>query len=462
MSGYKRATVTISEPEYRRLHEADMKKRLREHKKTKTRNADQTANLVHTLQQMESRQRQLEQAFTDLDQNSNWMDEEIVQGILAQNAVCYEGLAAIIEETTLDANTSLALLYEHFEQEMRREREQHQQNLQSLFQRLNTYEQREQGKSTRARQWLRQSVIVADFIREQFDHERFFPGRFSKILRSLNLAQMNLADGLPEASLQISQQAFVDLSELQFELEQRIVEWQAEYEQASRALLDFIAELELNATVNAFGLEGEELPDQVDVAYWSNGKYDQLLNKCRSLSALLSQEQQRISIEELTRTHADLLPAITEKLESIIYDARLNALNSQLRMNIAETALQALENHGFKLNEAGYVNKDMRAPFMVQLNNSDGSQVTIQVLPTNETAQELTNELVVVTKHPYLKTEQEARLQWAELCRSLNEFNLNVSRPEVRSAPALSAPDGIKQPRFLRHPIRSEKQSNVR
>ncbi len=104
----------------------------------------------------------------------------------------------------------------------------------------------------------------------------------------------------------------------------------------------------------------------------------------------------------------------------------------------------------------------MRAPFMAQLDNSDGSQVTIQVLPTDGTAQELTNELVVVTKYPYLKTEQEARLQWAELCRSLNEFNLNVSHPEIRSAPALSAPDGIEQPRFLKHPIRSEKQSNVR
>ncbi len=344
MSGYKRATVTISEQEYRRLHEADMKKRFREHKKTKTRNTDQTPNLIHTLQQMENRQRQLEQALGDLDQNSNWMDEEIVQGILAQNALCYEGLAAMIEETTLDASTSLALLYEHFEQEMQREREQHQQNLQSLFQRLNTYEQREQGKSTRARQWLRQSVIAADFIREQFDHEQFFPGRFSKILRTLNMAQMNLADGLPEASLQISQQAFLDLSELQFELEQRIVEWQAEYEQASMALTDFIAELELNATVNAFGLEGEELPEQVDVAYWSNGKYDQLLNKCRSLLALLLQEQQSISTEELTRTHAELLPSITEMLESIIYEARLNALNAQLRMNIAETALRALEN----------------------------------------------------------------------------------------------------------------------
>ena len=54
MSGYKRATVTISEQEYRRLHEADMKRRFREHTKVKAKNSGQTADLTNTLQQMEN------------------------------------------------------------------------------------------------------------------------------------------------------------------------------------------------------------------------------------------------------------------------------------------------------------------------------------------------------------------------------------------------------------------------
>jgi hypothetical protein len=462
VSGYKHATVTISEQEYRRLHQADMKRRFREHTKVKAKDVNQTADFTHLLRQMENRQRQLEEAFEDLDENLDRADEGMVQDILEQNAFCYESLAAMIGEIASNAHASLALVSQQFSEAMQSEREQYRYHLQALAQRLDSYEQREQEKVRLARQWLRQAVVLADLIREQFDHERFLPGAFSRIIRSLNLAQRNLAEGLPEASLPISQQVFIDLSDLRLELEQQLVEWQAEYETTYNALNEFVAELELNSSVNAFGLEGEELAERVDVAYWSNGDYRQLLDKSRHLLTLLSQQQDQISTEELKRTQVELLPIIRERFEAIVYEARLNALNSQLRMNIAERALQALENHGFRLNESGYIDKDMRAPFMADLENSDGSRVTIQVLPTNQTTRELTNELVVVTNHPYLKTEHEARLQWAELCRSLNEYNLNVTRPELGSAPGLLGPDPVKRPAFLRQPLHSEKQNNVR
>jgi hypothetical protein len=465
MSGYKRATVTISEEEYRRLHETDVKRRFRDRNKTKARSSGQVPDLVNTLRQMENRQRQLEEAFGSLDQNFNHneAETEAMQEILMQNALCYESLATIVEETASNASESLATFSQRFTDEMQREREKYRNHLQSLVQRLDSYEQREQAKAEVARRWLRQSVVLADFIQEQFNHERFLPGRLSRILRSLNFAQDNLAQGFLESSLQVSQQAFLELSDLHFELEQCIVEWQAEYEKANHAIHQILPDLELNSRVNALGLQGEELIEQVDLDYWTEGKYRQLLNVCRKVMAGLVQDQEHISTEELRRINAELFPIITERFESIVYEARLNALNSQLRMNIAERALQALEIHGFKLNESGYANKDMRGRFMADLENVDGSRVSIQVLPKDPSAQELTNELVVITNHPYLKTEQEARLQWEELCRSLNQYNLNVSRPEVRAAPMLSVPDLAEHSTFLnQQPTLSKRQTNVR
>ena len=432
MSGYKRATVKISEEEYRRLHQADMQRRFKEHTKTIKTSAE-TADLTVTLNDIANRQRRFEQALSDLDHDFNWIGAEMIQDILAQNSHCYENLATIIADVNSDTNDSLAHLSQRFTAEMERERVQYRQYLQALSQRLDTFEQREQSKAEAARRWLSQSVAFADFIQEQLDHERFLPGRLSRILGSLNFAQSNLAGGFFESSLQTSQQAFLQLSELHFELEQQIVEWQTEYGRAHRALTQFVAELEMNFKVNAFGLEGEELPEQVDLAYWSNGRYRELLDKSRQLLNLLSQEQRSIPTAELRRTHKDLLPILVERFESIIYDARLNALNSQLRMNIAEQALQALENQGFRLNEAGYTKNDMRSAFTANLENPDGSRVTIEVVPAEATKQKLTNELVVITNHPYLKTEQEARLQWQELCRTLNSYDLHVSPPEIRA-----------------------------
>ena len=463
MSGYKRATVTISEQEYRRLHEADMKRRFRGHTKITAENSGQTADLTNTLRQMENRQRQLEESFSALDQNFDRDGAEAMQEILMQNALCYESLATIMEETTSNTSDSLSLLSQRFTEEMEREREQYRDHLQSLVQRLDTYEHREQVKTEVARQWLRQSVVLADFIQEQFNHERFLPGRLSKIHRSLNFAQNNLAQGFLESSLQASQQAFLELSELHFELEQCVVEWQTEFEKAHRAIDQILTDLKLNARVNALGLQGEELTEQVDLEYWTEGKYRQLFDVCRKVMTRLGQDQQHLSTEELRRVNTELFPFITERFESIVYEARFNALNSQLRMNIAERALQALEIHGFRLNESGYANKDMRARFTADLENSDGSRVSIQVLPKDQSTQELSNELVVITNHPYLKTEQEARLQWEELRQTLNQHNLNVSRPEVRSMPPRSIPDQIEGSPFINQPpLRAERKKDVR
>jgi hypothetical protein len=462
MSGYKRATVTISEEEYRHLHQADIKRRFKEHSKT-AKAFGQAADFSNTLQEMEHRQQQLEQTLNDIGQDFDWIGTEMMQDVLAQNARCYGSLATIIEETTTDANASFALLSQRIADEMQREREHYHHHLQSVVQRLDTYEQREYSRAEVARRWLKQSVALADLIQEQFEHERFLPGRVSMLLDTLNFAQNNLAQGFFEASLQASQQIFLQLSELRFELEQRTIEWQREYARAQSALTEFIAELEMNSKVNAFGLEGEELTEQVDLAYWSNGKYRELLDKCRQLLMILSHERHSITTEELKQTYKELLPVILEKFEAVIYNARLNALNSQLRMNIAERALQALETQGFKLSGAGYANKDMRAAFTANLENPDGSRVMIEVLPAEKTKQELTNELVVITNHPYLKTEHEARLQWQELCRTLNEYDLHVSRPEIHSAPPLIIADPVEKPSAFNEPlIRSKRHHNVR
>jgi hypothetical protein len=463
MSGYKHATVTISEQEYRRLHDADMKRRFKGHTKAKAKNSGQATELTNALQQMENRQQQLEQAFSDLDQNFDRSETAAIQEILLQNALCYESLTGLIEETTLSASDSIAFLSERFTAAMQREREQYRGHLQSLVQRLDSHEQREQVRTEVARQWLRQAVVLADFIQEQFNHERFLPGRLSKILRSLNFAQNNLAQGFLESSLQVSQQAFLELSELHFELEQCIVEWQTEYEKTNHTIRQILTDLELNSSVNALGLQGEELSDQVDLDYWTEGKYRQLLDVCRKVRTRLDQDQEHLSTEELKRVNTELFPFMTERFESILYEARFKALNSQLRMNIAERALQALEVHGFKLNESGYADKDMRARFTADLENSDGSHVSIQVLPNDQSTQELTNELIVITNHPYLKTEQEARLQWEELRQTLNQYNLNVSRPEVRSIPPGSMPDPRKSPTFINQQLlHAKSQEDVR
>jgi hypothetical protein len=442
MSGFKRATVTISEEEYRRLHQADMKKRFGRHGKAREQELSirQAAELTDMLYEMENRQKGLERALGDINQDFSRAETETMQGILLQNALCYENLMGIMEQTTAETNQSLALARQQFAQRMQEEREQHRRGMNELMQRLNAYKEKEHAKEDLARQWLKRSVMLADFIRDRFDHERFIPGRLSKLLNSLDFAQSNLAQGLPESSLQTSQQTFLDLSELHFELEQRVLEWQTEYKSTAQELHTFLSDVLHNTNVPAFDLEGHELPEQVDLDYWTTGKYQKLLKTCREVLFLLEQDEKEISSEDLKRIQAEVIPAIKDYFESIVYEARLNALNSQLRMNIADTALRALEEYGFRLNDSGYSNEDMRASFTAKLEGRDGSEVMIEVLPTENQTQEFANDLVVITRHPYLKTELAARSQWDELCRVFEKYGLKISDPEVQPAPPQETP----------------------
>lgn len=440
MSGYKHATVTISEQEYRRLHEADMKRRFERRKEEKQDAHAVRLELSNTRQMMESRQKELENMIGSIDQHISQIEAEAWQHILMQNAVCYDSLSAVIEETTANAVDSIASMAQIFEENMLRERQQYRQNLDMLVQQLEEQRQQESFKENSAYQWLNRAVLLVEFVQEQFDHQRYAPGRLQKIQRSLEMAQQNLAEGFFEASLQLSQQNYLELSELHFELEQRLVQSLAQYEKTCLAARQTQMDLADGQQVHALGIQGEELPDVIDVNYWSNGKYAALLdNSCR-LMEYLEQDSQQISAEDLARVYDEILPMMRKSFENIVYEARLNVLNSHLRMNIAEKAQQALEKHGYRLCEGGYTEHDMRSTYKVQLDNRDGTQVTIQVIPKEESDRELSNDLVVITKHPYLKTEQEARLKWEEIRETLSGSNLTVS--QLQSSPQ---PDGPQQ-----------------
>ncbi|HSJ85976.1 MAG TPA: hypothetical protein VK909_02125, partial [Anaerolineales bacterium] len=428
---------------------------------SKESNAEQNIELLSTLQQMELRQRQLEEALVNSQQEARPVDSESMQAILAQNAFYYERLARIIEETRSGAHQSAVSIYEWFSERMEHERAEYHQGLQYLAQQLEAQNYKEQAKEKLARQWLNRALLLSEFIQDHFDQERFRPGKYSRLLQRLDLAQGNLAAGAVDASLQISQQVFLDLSELHFELEHVVMEWQAEFERAQNTLYGLLNDIQQNPQVSAMDLQGQILPEQLDLDYWTNGKYSEALNRCRQFVSVVAEEQ--LSAEELRRIHTDVVPVITGYFDSVVYEARLKALNSQLRMNIAETALEALEMHGFQLQDSGYANKDLRSAFALQLKNADGSLVSIEVLPGDGKNQEFANELIVKTEHATLKTEHEARLQWEELCHAFRQYNLNVSRPEIQSTTNTSIEDTAPNLRAIsRQRLQLKRPSDVR
>jgi hypothetical protein len=443
MSGYKLATVTISQEEYQRLHQADMKKRFKEYTKVQSQESGRDEMVWNLMAQLEERERYLQSVLSSMSQSTSMIDEEILGSIQTQNALNYQHMAQAIQNSYTDFQSSIDELAGALTHEMQIERENNYHNLQALLLRQDAALEQEYAKEEAAQSWLGRCTLLVDFIQSQFDHERFAPGRLDRVLRNLTLAENNLFQGFSESCLQQSQQMYLELSDLNLELEQLLLQWQTLFGSTFTEVKELVEQLSSNASIRALGLQGEELPNFVELDYWTNGRYHQLLEHCRQLSIYMYQDQNILTFEDVERIHSQILPAIRESFETIIFESRLNALNSQLRMNIAEKALQALENHGFVLDDAGYTNNDMRSQFNAHLECPDGSQVMIQVLPTQKSKEELANDLVVITTHPYLKTEHEARMHWEELSQTLRQYHLQVSQPQVLDPSSSPANDQI-------------------
>jgi hypothetical protein len=446
MSGFKHATVTISQEEYRRLQQADIRNRFTKINEFRSGPSDHDEVVRSLLNQLEERERQFQAALAATDQSMSQTDDRFFQSILNQNALYYENLVATIRTTNLDIEESFANLTENIFRDIQADRVLINQSLQSIILEQESYQYNEDVKSYAAQQWLDGCFLLVGFLQNQFDHERFNPGRLERILRNLQIAEANFNNGFFESSLQTSQQMYLELTDMNFELEQLLFQWQTGYDQTCNAIDELVFQMVSNGKVNAIGLQGEELPNLVDLNYWTNGRFVQLLSHARQLSYNLAQEQDILTVEDLDRIYYQILPVIRETFGNLISDARFSALNSQLRMNIADKALEALENHGYSLDSSGYSDEDMRSEYNAHLAMADGSEVTIKVLPTENSSQELTNELVVITTHPYLKTDHEARLQWEELSQTLTQYNLKVSRPEI----------GSNSPSFISAPSREQ------
>src|SRR6186713_1723203 len=71
MSGYKHATVTISQEEYRRLQETAVKKKFKEFSKLNTCDPNREQDLLNVIGQLEERERLLQNQLSSFEQPAN-------------------------------------------------------------------------------------------------------------------------------------------------------------------------------------------------------------------------------------------------------------------------------------------------------------------------------------------------------------------------------------------------------
>jgi hypothetical protein len=440
MSGHKRATVSISQEEYDRLQEAESKlKNLPEPRvETKVIIQQQSSQVLENgLSQLNQRQAAFEQMVLGMDgyvrqieQNTNRAMLEVEARTLAEAQNYAGGLWNCF-------NQIIAEHVNHFETVIEANHRQDQEELAQISHQVRRAEEDIQRKRDIAEGWLSDAEQFCNFIKMNYSHDFFVPGRIEQLESQLIQSRHNLEVGLSEAVVVVAQQLYAAFSDLRVELERMHTEWLMLIQTAREVVTHELDQAQLCQMITAIDLDGNPLPFDISTDYWTNGRLAQYIDLMVDLKGTLDQGFDLPGSVTLRQLLDVDLPQYHRDLQDILFDARVSALNSQLRINIADLVVRALQEQGFSLEDSAYNGQDFRMGFGARLKNIEGNEVVLQVSPTGDMLGE--NELDLQSTFGNSYTEHELRQRWYEVSRSLSTFGIAVGQYEMVSPPTQSA-----------------------
>jgi HAMP domain-containing protein len=451
MSGYKRATITLTRDEYDRLHAAGENLRVLPEASPYEReaiNQQGLESLRSSVETIQNRQNIFHHVIAGFQHDLRAYEEINARRAAETQAAALQQAQQSVGNLWEDVTALIADQEQRFASQQSFRRQETQAALDQVAQEFHRLANDAQRKQEIAAGWYSAAQALAGFIQQNYACDFFAPGQMENIQRSLYQAADNLAAGMPESALPILQQQYFALSDLRQELEAQHSEWQmlasAAWETASKIL----AIIEASEYVGAVDLDGSPMPYEINLAHWSEGALDPLVEKLFTFLEGFQQDALVYSIEALREWRETLLPGLYRELEEIVQEARIRAINSQLRINIADLVVQALGEQGFHLQAASYHEADERQSYLARLTTEDGCEVMVKVEPAGDTVGE--NELHLHSIDREERTEHELQQRWKEISRSLSGYGLGVGNV-IRET---SSPSYGRSPRRERNRLR--------
>ena len=460
MSGHKRATVTISQEEYDRLREAEVHlKALPEPEAEVIQQIHQESQegLRSNLDWVAYRQQQFGEILQGFNDHLRELEMSTSQVILDHQYQLQQELDQqdILWDEVLQTVDQFS---QYFQSEIVSEHQRHQEQLSRFERRLGRLSGDLQRKVEIANDWLVAAEQLCAFVQHNYNHSFFLPGQVEQLAQQLILARENLEAGMPEAVLVAAQRVYMECSQMRVELENLESEWQALYCAAWEEACGVQVLANGNRTIQAVDLDGHLLQVDLDLDFWANGGLTQVYFSLEEIFRRLEDATRRPDLAELRAMIAEHIPAVQFALEDAVFDARVAAINSQLRINIADLVVQAMQEQGFWLEEGSYHGVDMRQSYAAHLKNYEGSEVEVQVTPYGRGLGE--NELHLKSYDEKIRTEHELLQRWSEINRSLARRGLFVRQPEVIGAVPVMAENRKNASRYttrsLQKPLQKE------
>jgi hypothetical protein len=427
MSGHKRTTITLSQEEYRKLHEAEM--RLRFMNEGIPEIINQTRNEINQqlqtdIEDMHFRQTALIETLDQVNSEISNIEQNTSQVLIDQHLALQHGIAEVMGDYHVNTESALASMESQVKTQLGELLDRHNQEWEWITTELQHQSLGQEHKRNQAQEWIDTAFILEQFIIENYDHDRFTPGIVQHYATRLVQAQNNLAHDLPEAAITAAQEAYNNFSELRIELEKHLVEYRLLLSRIHLEAQKLHEIFRSSQVVPAIDLDGQPLPYNITVNYWSDGKLEHLEREFESVMQEMVETTQPVNTDELHQLVDDYFPCVEDKIADLVFIARMKVINAQLRMNIAEIVVSALSGQGYSLDSSFFLSGDERDAYQANLINYEGSQVVVKVDPIQ--ADDAANELNLFTSDAQDKTSHELKQRALEIRRALMSSGLEV------------------------------------
>ena len=433
MSGHKHATICINQEDFRRLNEIEMKLRFLENGMPGV--AEEIAQRASTelsqfFQGSEDKQKQIVDHIEAINQDIGAFEAQTNQVVLNHQNDMVDFVSTVSNQLWDQSENISQELSINLNQAFSAIQEKHESDLNNLSVKINAIGENRSAKKEIARVWIDSAEALNTYLLENYSLQDLEDEEIMQAQTRIDQAVQNLDNDLSEAAVAQSQSAYVDLSNIRIAMEKRKEQFQLLSMQAESMLLNLLEEINQNEHCPVLDLDGQTLPYEINVDFWVNGALFALRNKLINIRENLLTGN-HYTIQTLNKLVRRVLPDIKIQIAELVYRARIEVINSQLRMNIADTVVKALFYQGYYLQETNYHSQDMRDSYYARMINYEGNQILVRVDP-GESPQG-NNELHLFADDAEQKTDHEIRLRSLEIQKAIEKTGLTMSqlRPEV-------------------------------
>lgn len=432
MSGHKRTTVSISELEYRRLHDAEMKSRFMERHLPDLFNDPREENQTgfqNVLRDVENRQNTFLSLASGLKDEIKTVEWATSQALVEKTAeITRRGELA---QTRMEENLrhEMGKLSRDLQAEITSQTQACLSGIDQVHRRFASLEEEHRRKQEMALAWAQSAAVMDRFILDSYPPDMLDSDQIDQLESELQQVFVNLEQDIPEAAIAAAQQLYNRYSRMRVELEAHAIQAAVHLQETRQTLDELLAQLGGVQVVPALDMNGHTMDAEVDVDFWTGGGLQNLVEEVRAVRGELDD---RAGIEPDLRRRlleADI-PGWQATANELVFQARLAVLNSQIRINIAELVVRALQEQGFQLRGGNYLNGDMRDGFEAFVQSLDGSEVLIRVNPVEQ--QEGRADVHLFSLDRERRSQQELAQRTREVCRSLQRHGLSVGNPPAR------------------------------